>query len=307
MSLEKITNILDGITAEQSGTADLHAINHLDFLTKQCEMLNNEVGTLDVQCSIDGCSDLYDCVVCKNKGVIWEVKEIQQTLPTGEALTEYERVATMCECMPHRKKKRRIFKSGLSRLLENNRLDNFETAEDWQKKLHTSAKCFLDNPNRTMFFVGGQSGAGKTHICVAICGELLDSGADVHYMQWRNEAPQLKAIVTDYEEYQRKIDFLKNIPVLYIDDLFKMGKVEGQALIKPTTADINLAFEIINSRLYKGDRATIISSELSLKELISIDESIAGRIAEHTIKNGCCINISKDISKNYRLRGVIEL
>ena len=59
--------------------------------------------------------------------------------------------------------------------------------------------------------------------------------------------------------------------MLYIDDLFK-GNVTG--------ADLNLAFQLINARYNDRKLITILSSELTLSEIIEQDEALGGRIYE---------------------------
>ena len=76
--------------------------------------------------------------------------------------------------------------------------------------------------------------------------------------------------------YSRLLTPFKTVPVLYIDDLFKTeaGKL-------PTTADVNIAFEIINHRYINPDYITVISTEKTMDELIAIDEAVAkGRKGE---------------------------
>jgi DNA replication protein DnaC len=83
--------------------------------------------------------------------------------------------------------------------------------------------------------------------------------------------------------------------VLYIDDFFKTesGKL-------PTTAEINIAFEILNFRYNNPDLVTIISSEKGMSELLEIDEATGSRIFERS--KDYSISIAKDKNKNYRLK-----
>jgi DNA replication protein DnaC len=85
---------------------------------------------------------------------------------------------------------------------------------------------------------------------------------------------------------------------LYIDDLFKTGRVAGKTAQMPTEADINLAFEIINSRAIQR-KPTIISSESNLFDLIQIDEAIGGRIKQRC--GEYYLNIGSKNTKNYRM------
>lgn len=116
-------------------------------------------------------------------------------------------------------------------------------------------------------------------------------------MLWREESSNLKAISNDPDR-EVAIKELCDTDVLYIDDLFKTGGDRSTDKATPTPADINLAFEIINSRYIKNS-ITIISSERSLEEITSISEAIGGRINERC--GDYRINIAKDKNKNYRL------
>ena len=91
--------------------------------------------------------------------------------------------------------------------------------------------------------------------------------------------------------------------MLYIDDLFKTGKDKYDAVVKPSVADINYAFEIINYRYNNPKLLTIISSELSEEELLDIDEAIGGRIYERAKT----FTIAKNRDRNYRIRKAVTL
>jgi DNA replication protein DnaC len=153
------------------------------------------------------------------------------------------------------------------------------------------------------FFIGGQSGAGKTHICTAICREFLMEGKEVKYMLWRDDVVKLKNAVTD-PEYESLVEKYKRVEVLYIDDLFKTGTAADGTRQRPTGADINVAFEILNFRYNDPKLLTIISSECTIDSIIDIDEATGGRIFE---KAKSSFSLKPDRSRNYRLRGVTEL
>ena len=116
----------------------------------------------------------------------------------------------------------------------------------------------------------------------------MKANKEVRYFLWRDEAPKLKALVNDREEYERIIEQVKRVDVLYIDDFFK-GTV--------TPADINLAFEILNSRYNSDKLITIISTEMTIENILSLDEAVGSRIYERC--KGFYIKTPKD---NWRLR-----
>lgn len=224
----------------------------------------------------------YDCPECLNKGITFIVRN-------GEL------VAQECRCKEKRDNISRIEKSGLKDILGAFTLNAYKTESDWQKWVKQKALDFIEDNVGKWFYIGGQVGCGKTHICTAIVGELMNSGKSARYMLWRDEAVKLKACVNDDREYYSVINPLKTVDVLYIDDFFKTQ--QGK---EPTQGDINIAFELLNYRYNSKDLITIISCEKTVDDLISIDEAIGSRIYQRT--KDYCIVIEKDQSKNYRLK-----
>jgi len=169
----------------------------------------------------------------------------------------------------------------------------------WQKQVKATAQKFTKaDPQVSWLFFGGQVGAGKTHLCTAAVAEYLRRGKHVKYMLWRDESVSLKATVNDDEAYAREINPLKKVEVLYIDDFFKTE--QGKT---PTTADINLAFEILNYRYNNRELITIISSEHTVDDLIAFDEAVGSRILQRS--EGYCCVIEEGQGRNHRLKGVL--
>lgn len=236
------------------------------------DAINETVGEL-------GC---FDCTVCKNKGYVAVLQD------DGSV------VCRECECMPRRRSLRQIEKSGLRPTLDIYTFDTYETPKPWQTKAKADAKKYLTDADGKWFLACGSVGSGKTHLCTAICGELLKAGIGVRYMLWRDEVGRLKACVNDNDEYNRLIKPLKKTRVLYIDDFFKTERG-----VKPTSADINIAFEILNSRYADRELITIISTEKSPEELLDIDEAVGSRVYERS--RDYVVRIEGE-GKNWRLR-----
>lgn len=238
--------------------------------------------------------DGYQCNICKNKG--WIVKLVE------DEDGSFHQVCTDCKCVEIRNSIMRMKRSGLKDIIKDYTFDKFEDPEPWQKAIKKAAVEYAQNPEG-WFFLGGQSGAGKTHLCTAICREFLLAGRRVRYMLWRDDIVKIKGAVTDSEEYGKIIDQFKTVDVLYIDDLFKTGKAADNSVQKPTGADINVAFEIINYRYNNPSLLTIISSELTEDELIDIDEAIGGRIYERAK----AFTIGKSRDRNYRIKKAVTI
>ena len=249
--------------------------------------LNETVGSRNLE-------DGYECSECKNKGFVAKLVE--------NADGTYSHCFADCKCVEVRNSIMRMKRSGLKDIIKDYTFDKFEATEPWQKSIKNAAMEYAREPEG-WFFLGGQSGAGKTHLCTAICREFLLAGKRVRYMLWRDDIVKIKGAVTDSEEYCKMIDEFKRVDVLYIDDLFKTGKAPDGTSLKVTGADINVAFEIINFRYNNPDLLTIISSELSEDDLIDIDEAIGGRIYERAKS----FNITKDRNRNYRIRKAVTL
>lgn len=200
--------------------------------------------------------DNVDCEKCGNTGVLVTRQ------PDG---TTYARE---CDCMNKRRSLRRIKNSGIADSLERYTFESYKTENDAQRKVKSKALEYCSS-SPCWFYLSGCSGSGKTHICTAICSILIDRH-EVYYMSWRDESVALKREVND-EAYEKHISKLKRVNVLYIDDFLK-----GSA----SDADIRLAFEIMNARYNDTKLRTIISSERDIKEVLSIDEALGGRIYE---------------------------
>ena len=280
--MERLQEILKKFGSEMS----------FDMTPKEYEQykvdnLNNDVGNRNEQ-------DGYDCRICKNKGFVAKLVE----KPDGS----YSHCFADCKCVEIRNSIMRMKRSGLKDIIKDYTFDKFEDTEPWQKTIKKAAVEYAKNPEG-WFMLCGQSGSGKTHLCTAICREFLLVGKRVRYMLWRDDIVKIKGAVTDSEEYSKAIDEFKRVDVLYIDDLFKTGKAVDNSVQKPTGADINAAFEIINFRYNNPSLLTIISSELTEDELIDIDEAIGGRIYERAK----AFTIGKSRDRNYRIKKAVTL
>ena len=204
--------------------------------------------------------DNVDCPVCHNTGTV-----------------TYEKDGILysrdCECMARRRSLRELKNSGLSELAELYTFETYKPDNPIAESLLKYAKKYVED-HPAWFLVSGRPGSGKSHICTAICVELISKGHRVVYMMWRDESTRLKSsLASDPEYYSRRMDELKNADVLYIDDFLK-GKVRD--------ADFNLAFELLNFRYTQPSKRTIISTELDLPALRKIDEALARRIIERS-------------------------
>lgn len=255
--MEKIAELI------QQNRNTAQSIDYSEYLQLKCDSYNNTAGKLTG----------YDCKICKNKGYISVIKDCEEYLKE-------------CDCLKIRRTLTHIKNSGLQHLYDTCTLDTYTVKTAWQKAIRKSAEEYTKNPEG-WYYIGGQSGAGKTHICAAILHRLLEQGKECRYMMWRDDVQVLKA---DFAGYESKIKPYKEAEVLYIDDFFKCGDT-------PTASDINIAFEVINHRVVHS-LITLISSEYTINDIKAIDTATAGRIYEKSKKH--CICLKKDEGKNMR-------
>lgn len=121
----------------------------------------------------------------------------------------------------------------------------------------------------------GQVGAGKTHLSMAACNELMSQFVGIRYMPYKEVINYLKQIKTSEEDYQREMNSYKNAPVLMIDDLFKLSERKGMV----NEADLDIIYEIVNARYIKS-MPMIISTEYSPEKLLETDQATGSRIIE---------------------------
>lgn len=229
----------------------------------------------------------YDCRICKNKGHIAVIEDGYEVLQE-------------CKCQEVRRMMKNIRRSGLAPLLDAYTFDAYKTDTPLRAKIKESAQanaCSGDG----WFYIGGQVGFGKTHICTAIVGEMLKRGVPCRYMLWRDVMSDLYVSRFDDEYYETIMRRYKFADVLYIDDLYK--GVQSAKGVEREIMERNATYEIINHR-YMGGLKTIISSEYTIRELMMIDQSVASRIYERT--KGSAWEITQGIKNNARLQEKVK-
>ncbi len=219
------------------------------------------------------------CKRCKGKGYIMGVIR---------KFDSYYTIVKECDCMANIKACREVKNSGMAQLL-NYSFNNYKVESNWQADIKKRA---MANANtKDWFFIGGQSGSGKTHICCAIANYQRRKGVRVKYIVWTDTINKLK----DFED-DSYMSELKKVECLYIDDLFKkIGTKYSDGL---TSSDITKTWELINYRNLNNLK-TIISSEMTLIDILNVDESLGSRIKQ-SAKN-YSVTVPGDVRKNMRI------
>lgn len=260
--MEKVGNLLKHMPERLLSDTISVTDNSVTPEQMHCDWYNQTVGKLTG----------YDCPKCKNRGYI-------AVLEDG-----YE-IHKECECMKIRQTRQNIARSGLSEAIQTMTFDAYICKEPWQERLKAAAMHYANKNRSQWLYIGGQSGAGKTHLCTAVCGVLLERGVQIRYELWRTIYRDL----SDYRTQREKLQQLSDAEVLYIDDFLKSSDA---------AKEVTIAFEVIGER-YARNKTTIISSEYVFDGLKGIDPALAGRIKERC--GGYMFRIDMDDSRNHRL------
>ncbi len=226
---------------------------------------------------------LYKCDKCKDTG--WILKK-------HEDGTSY---AVSCQCREKEKLKQQWKSSGMNLDSINLTFSNFSIWNKFSKALKETAIAYFNdfnkikNSRQNSLLLSGQPGGGKTHIAVAVAINLINTGIKVIYMPYREALTNLKINIKDENYYRSTLDRYKMCELLMIDDLYK-GKV--------TVADINILFEIVNYR-YVNYKPIMVSSEMTIEEILEIDEGIGSRVYE--MCSSYIVTIPKNKDNNFRL------
>lgn len=238
------------------------------MMTKEKDSKNSK--SLKGDCKDEKCQ----CVVCK-----------------GTEFVEMEDGRyRFCDCYYRKMSEKRIEKSGLKEVFDSFRFDNFIVGDESTRKAKQQAIEFAEKTDSSGLLVVGRSGSGKSHLCIAICSELIKKSKDVLFVNYLELVDSIKRYSLDQEERIKAMRKVQSVEVLYIDDLFKK---------KYSDADVAIIYEIMNHRNL-SHKVTIITSEMDVKMLLSLDEATAGRIIEH-----CGLeNIIKLETSNKRLHKI---
>lgn len=248
----------------------------------QVESMNEQKGDLQG----------YDCPICKNRGYNYAFER--------EGKKIYY-IAKGCECRKIRNVYLQLEQCGIHKnLLKNYTFDKFITNTPWRVLFKTRAIEFKDKAKKedfnNWFIASGQSGSGKSHICTALFVELIKQGKNCKYMLWKEDSEKLIRMKRSFDQvpYEKYLNELKVVDVLYIDDFLKL--IPESPVDRSNVLDV--AFTIINARASNG-LMTIISSEMFKDDIKELDNAIYGRMTMMADKN-YWVQIPKDPLKDFR-------
>ncbi len=125
-----------------------------------------------------------------------------------------------------------------------------------RKQAITWLNNFINNQGSKGIYLTGNFGCGKTYLIVATFNELAKNGIKSAIVFWPEFLRNLKSsFATDYED---KLDYIKNVPLLLIDDL--------GAEVSTSWSRDEILCPILQHRM-DNNLATFITSNLNLSNL----------------------------------------
>lgn len=210
----------------------------------------------------------YDCSKCLDRQGYIEIQNDQE-------------VWVRCNCIQWRKVRRLMKSSDITDNFTKLGFKNFNTdRKDHQVvDMYRCANAYYSefdnarNDRQNSISLLGQPGSGKTHLLMAISNNLLKKKhVPVQYFPFVEGFSDLK---DDFDQLEAKLDRMKQVDVLFIDDLFKPARGKPRA----TEWSVEQMYNVINYR-YLNHNPIMISSELNIDQLCDVDEALGTRIFE---------------------------
>lgn len=179
-----------------------------------------------------------------------------------------------CECIQRRKVERLFKASKITEEFQKINFTSFETEDRPEIVLESKIlateyfKAFdrVKHTRKNSLAILGQPGAGKTHLLIAVANNLIRrKQQNVLYFPYREGFDEIK---DDLDQAEAKMQQMKEVDVLFIDDLFKRG---------PTDYELKQMYSVINAR-YLNHKPILVSSEWYVDDLLEIDEALGSRI-----------------------------
>ena len=244
----------------------------------------------------------YDCDICKDRTYIvsdendYFIKDYLSQVIDNKII-DVPIYLKKCACRVKNEFEINMKQSGMNAILDKVKNEKYETKLDWQKDYRKRVDEYVNN-DVNGFFISGQTGSGKTLLMGKALLNLLNKGKEVYYFDWHNDFN--KKVIDRYKvENWSLIEYMCNVDVLYLDDLFKTRGNIIEDLYK-RDKEIMIARTIIDKRLNSKGKKTIVSMEWKPSDIAMIDSSLHGRMLLMAESNKNWITMTDKENRNIR-------
>ena len=232
----------------------------------------------------------YRCEKCHDSGWLTVVKE-------GH---EYAR---RCDCFKRRRAEKALQESGISEAFRNKTLENYVPKSEKQREALDKARKYVEifgqYSMHMNFILLGQNGAGKTHLAVAMGNALIEKNVLVRFVTFQDLLDQLSKSRNQKKETYSVIDKYRDAELLIIDDIFRTTIREWNGSKNVMVSHVDAIFRILDYR-YFNKKATLITGEKTVLEMMEMDRAITGRLVEKA--RGSIVEF-KDPKLDHRFNG----
>lgn len=221
-----------------------------DILTRKNRSQDQESTLI----SIDRCDEetLSECPLCHGAGVIH---------PAGEnGGPQYDQIV-LCECSLERvlkEKYEQMFRlCQLPRATINWTFEGFDTSGPLEEAHDLSLQLAEERSDVKWLTFVGSVDVGKSHLAVAICRRWLARGKPARYVLVPAMLEELRASYNREGEHDILMKFLREVPLLVLDDLGTQ---------KPTEWAMEKLMQIIDHRYVNGLHM-VVTTNKSLESL----------------------------------------
>jgi DNA replication protein DnaC len=290
-NVERITRYFQEkrIRAEQEATARTQAAEEKNPRLKELGTAMRSVALRVLGESMRGGEDLPQRIAAIQKESLLLQEEYRETLVKMGLPADYTKPrrdctlcddsgflgSKMCTCMKKAIVLEGYRTSGIGKLIEKQRFDNFDLSyystallenkryspRDVMAAIKEEMEDYADSfslSSPSLLFIGG-TGLGKTHLSSAIAGKVIEKGFDVVY----ESAPNI-ALLFEKDRFGREENSAEQIRRLMEAELLILDDLGTEPSSQTTNSAI---YQLINHRAAIASLPTIISTNLSYRQL----------------------------------------
>ncbi|WP_334330784.1 ATP-binding protein [Candidatus Phytoplasma prunorum] len=231
----------------------------MSFLEKLRRVISEDEETKKLKVHDNDVILVYNYIQSKKQKNIFGSRLILKTKPFFHTVTVSTKQTRKIEFEKKLEQQHNWFNYDLN--FDDISLENFKINESKKEILVKDFKKISNNfiLNNKGFFLHGPFNTGKTYFLKIIAKELIKQQIPFIFVLMSDLVRQFKIISWHNEVLENKLNYLKKVPYLFLDDL-------GTEQMNPNFRD-DILFSLLNYRL-ENKKPLFISSNMKLNDLV---------------------------------------